>query len=39
MELGSQTGVYTDDSFARQKHKRVKENTQYLLDSIEDRPE
>jgi hypothetical protein len=39
MELGSQTVVYNDDSFARQKHKCIKENTQYLLDSVEDRLE
>ena len=39
MELGSQILVYTDDSFNRQKHKCVKENTQDLLDSIEDRLE
>jgi len=39
MELGSQTLVYTDDSFNRQKHKWVKENTLDLLAYIEDRLE
>jgi hypothetical protein len=39
MELGSQILVYTDDSFNRQKNKRVKESTPDLLDCIEDRLE
>ena len=30
MELGSKTVVYTDDSFASQKHKCVKENTIFV---------
>ena len=34
MELGSQILVYADDSF-----NSVKENTQDLLDSVEDRLE